>query len=108
MWPVFIREKGEKLGTLNTAVIFLLFISFYSIAKTFLFKDFQINIIFKIFLVLAAFFSKKFGSKKVGTPFEIHIAKNYSAEKPENVISVSRTHAGKNKKNGLSKYSSVF
>ncbi len=30
MWPVFIKQKGKKLGTLNTVVIFLLFISFNS------------------------------------------------------------------------------
>jgi hypothetical protein len=87
MWPVFIKRKGKKLGTLNTVVIF--YFLYHSIAKTFLLKDFQIKIHFFIFLVLGAFFGKKFGSKKV-PHFKFKLLKTYLAEKAEHFISVSR------------------
>jgi hypothetical protein len=81
-------------------------LSFYflynSTAKTFLLKDFQIKIHFFIFLLLGAFFGKKFGSKKV-PHLKFILLNNHFAEKAEYFISVSRTHAGKRKKNGLSK-----
>jgi hypothetical protein len=46
---------------------------------------------------LAAFFGKKFGSKKV-PHLKFVVLKINSAEEPENFNSVSRTYAGKNKK----------
>ena len=46
---------------------------------------------------MAQFFGKKFDCKKV--PFlKFILLKNYWAQKAENFIRVSRTHAGKNKK----------
>ncbi len=69
MCPVFIKQKGEKLGTLNTVVIFLLFISFYS--KNLSINGFSNKIHFFKFWEL---FSAKNLTVKSAL-FEIHIAK---------------------------------
>jgi hypothetical protein len=51
-------------------------------------------------LDLAKFFGKKFDCKKV--PFlKFILLKNYLAQKAENVIDETRTHAEQNNKNGL-------
>jgi hypothetical protein len=48
-------------------------------------------------LDLGLFFGKKFDCKKL--PFlELILLKNYLAQKAENVINVTRTHAEQNKK----------
>jgi hypothetical protein len=96
MQPVSIRRKGEKLGIFNIIVIFLLFMSFCS--KNLSFEGFSNKNSFMKFF----HFGKKIGSKKV-PHLKFILLKNYLAVKGENFISVSRTHAGKNKKNCLSK-----
>jgi hypothetical protein len=57
MWPVFMKRKGEKLGTLNTVVIFLLFKSFYS--KNLSSEEFSNKISFFNFFSFESFFRQK-------------------------------------------------
>jgi hypothetical protein len=68
MRTVFIKWKGEKLGTLNTVVIF--YFLYHSIAKTFLLKDLQTKIHCLNFFSFGSFFQQQ-----KSTTFEIHIAK---------------------------------
>jgi hypothetical protein len=77
-------------------------LSFYflchSIAKIFLLKNFQVKISYFLFVLIWDRFSEKTLTVKKYL-FSIHIdKKNYLAQKAENVISVSRTHAGQNEK----------
>ncbi len=69
---------------------------YHSIEKPFLLKDFPKQI-FLFSFRFGIFFWQKFGSKKVPR-LKIILPKNYMAEKAENFITVSRVHAGKNKK----------
>jgi hypothetical protein len=55
MWPVSIKRKCEKFGTLNIVVIFFLFISFYS--KNLSIEGFSIENSFFKFFYFSIFFA---------------------------------------------------
>jgi hypothetical protein len=85
---------GADISTLNIVVIFLLSIAFYS--KNLSIEEFSNkNSFFNVFL-FGSFFGKKFDCKKVPF-FKFMLLKNYLAQKAENFVNLSRTHAGKNK-----------